>query len=56
MRTIVTNHVHPVAKAKLPIFPTREERLATIRRIKELRKGNRLDGLTWKELRDEGRS
>jgi hypothetical protein len=38
-----------------PIVKSSEERKAAIERIKELRKGNTLGGLSIKELRDEGR-
>ena len=34
---------------------TRESRLALIEAMREFRKGNRLDGLTIRELIDEGR-
>ena len=56
---IITRHGKPVARLKPVQGTTREEREAqaeeALRRLKELRKGVRLDGLDWKELRDAGR-
>ena len=52
-RLIVTRHGRPVAQIGPPDLPTREERRAAIRRIKESSKGNRLGGHLWKYLRDE---
>ena len=56
---IITRHGKPVARMKPVQGTTREEREAqaeeALKRLKELRKGVRLDGLDWKELRDAGR-
>ena len=52
---VITRHGTPVAR----LVPARQVDRAAIDRaiseIKEIRKGARLDGLSWKELRDAGR-
>ena len=56
---IITRRGKPVARVVPVQGTTREERKAqaeeALKRLKELRKGVRLDGLNWKELRDAGR-
>jgi prevent-host-death family protein len=51
----ITRHGRPVAR----LVPEREiDRAAidkAIAELKQIRKGARLDGLSWKELRDAGR-
>ena len=54
-RFVVTNHGHPIAQILPPAASTPEERKAAIERIKKLRKGQVLGGLSLKELRDEER-
>lgn len=52
---IITKHGHPVAKL-IPInINTRQLIEETIHRLKEFAKSNKLGGLDWKSLRDEGR-
>lgn len=52
---IITKHGHPVAKL-VPIHITTQEVIHdTIQRLKDFAKSNKLDGLDWKALRDEGR-
>lgn len=52
---VITRHGQPVAR----LVPARQVDKAAIDRaiaeLKEIRKGERLDGLSWKELRDAGR-
>ena len=52
---VITRHGKPVARmigADAAEFGRREQVVA---RLRELRKTTRLDGLSWKALRDEGR-
>ncbi|MET3613626.1 prevent-host-death family protein [Rhizobium aquaticum] len=53
---LITRHDKAVARL-VPVVEQRDpERIAAaIRNIRELRKGVTLDGVSWKELRDEGR-
>ena len=51
----ITKHGRPVARLVPAVAHDRERVAEAIRRIKELSVGNRLDGLTIRELRDEGR-
>jgi prevent-host-death family protein len=51
----ITKHGRPVAKLVPAATHDRERVAAAVRKIKELAKGNRLDGLSIRELRDEGR-
>jgi len=52
---VITKHGHPVAKL-VPIHGnTQELASAAIKRLKEFAKLNKLEGLDWKSLRDEGR-
>jgi prevent-host-death family protein len=50
----ITRHGKPVARL-VPIRRPRRSTADVIEDILELRKGNRLDGLTIRELIDEGR-
>ena len=52
---VVTSHGRPVAQIGPPRVPGAARRRAAIERILELRKGNRLDGLTIREMIDEDR-
>lgn len=52
---IITKHGHPVAKI-LPITENNQEKIyQTIQQLKEFNKDNKLGGLDWRKLRDEGR-
>lgn len=53
---LITRRDKVVARL-VPVLETRdEERIAqAIHNIRELRKGVTLDGVNWKDLRDEGR-
>ncbi len=52
---IITRHGHPVARL-LPQAKRDIARIdASIEKLLHMRKGNTLGGLSWKELRDEGR-
>jgi prevent-host-death family protein len=52
---VITRHGKPVARL-VSIQKTDRERLdESIEKLKELRKGSSLGGLSWKELRDVGR-
>lgn len=52
---IITKHGHPVAKL-VPISESNPARIRNaIMRLQEFSAGNKLSGLDWKELRDEGR-
>lgn len=52
---IITKHGHPVAKL-VPVTAVNQVRIhQAIQHLKEFAKTNKLDGLDWKELRDEGR-
>jgi len=51
----ITKHGRPVAKI-VPINDTdQSRRQAAIVRLKEFSKGNKLEGVDWKTLRDDGR-
>ena len=52
---VITKHGRPVAKLVPARAHDRERVAEAIRRIKELSVGSRLDGLSIRELRDEGR-
>ena len=52
---VITKHGRPVARLVPAALPDREEVGAIIARIKALRVGQTLGGLSWKDLRDEGR-
>lgn len=53
-QVIITKHGHPVAKL-VPIGVSRNQIQQTIQRLKEFAQHNKLGGLDWKALRDEGR-
>jgi prevent-host-death family protein len=52
---LITRHGKPIARL-VPAAGVDKEKVAkAIAEIKEMRKGHTLGGLSWKELRDEGR-
>ncbi len=52
---VITKHGTPVARLVPFAKPDRARTQRAISRLKASRKGRRLDGLSWRELRDEGR-
>jgi prevent-host-death family protein len=52
---VITKHGRPVARLVPAAAAERESVDAIIARIKALRVGQTLGGLSWKDLRDEGR-
>jgi prevent-host-death family protein len=52
---LVTRHGKAVARLVPVATADRAETAATIARLKELRAGTTLGGLSWEALRDEGR-
>jgi prevent-host-death family protein len=52
---VITKHGKPVARLVPAAGIDREKVAKAIAEIKELRQGHTLGGLSWKELRDEGR-
>lgn len=54
-RITITKHGHPVAMLVPPGTVSRPDADAALARIRELRKGIRLGGLSIRELIDEGR-
>lgn len=52
---VITKHGRAVAKMVPAAEQDRQRAAAAVRRIKQLAVGNRLDGLSVRELRDEGR-
>ncbi len=52
---VITKHGTPVARLVPFAKPDSERARRAISRLKTSRKGRRLDGLSWKALRDEGR-
>jgi len=54
-RITITKHGHPVAVLIPPEAVGTRDVEAVIARFREFRKGNRLNGLTIRELIDEGR-
>ena len=54
-RIVITRHGTPVARLVPFAKPDGERARRAILRLKASRKGCRLDGLSWKDLRDEGR-
>ena len=52
---VITRHGKPIARLVPAAGIDREKVAKAIAEIKELAKGNRLDGLSVRELRDEGR-
>lgn len=52
---IITKHGHPVAKL-VPVTTVNQVRKhQAIEHLKQFAKSNKLGGLDWKKLRDEGR-
>jgi prevent-host-death family protein len=51
----ITKHGKPVARLVSTGYVDRTEVGEAIDKLKTLRKGNFLNGLSWKELRDSGR-
>jgi len=54
-RITITKHGRPVAILIPPGPGATEDAEALLRRLRELRRGNRLNGLSIRELIDEGR-
>lgn len=54
-RITITKHGRPVAVLIPPGYAGAADVEATLRRFRELRRGNRLNGLSIRELIDEGR-
>ncbi len=52
---VITRHGTPVARLVPFAKPDSERARRAISRLKAARKGRRLDGLSWQELRDTGR-
>jgi len=52
---LITKHGKPVARLIPEAIANKSKIDDAIVRLKAIRKGVRLDGLSWKELRDEGR-
>jgi prevent-host-death family protein len=52
---VITRHGKPVARLVPAATIDRERVSAAIAKLKELAKDQTLGGLSWKELRDEGR-
>ena len=54
-RIAITRHGTPVARPLPFAKPDSARTRRAVSRLKASRKGRRLDGLSWKELRDAGR-
>jgi prevent-host-death family protein len=54
-RIVITRHGTPVARLVPFATPDSARTRRAISRLKTSRNGRRLDGLSWKELRDTGR-
>ncbi len=54
-RIVITKHGTPVARLVPVTNPGSAQTRRAITRLKASRKGRRLDGLSWKELRDTER-
>lgn len=52
---IITKHGKPVARLVSAEGSDRQRTHDAVEKLKALRKGTTLGGLSWKELRDEGR-
>jgi len=52
---VITKHGKPVARLIPASTESRERVDEAIANLKTLRRGTTLDGLSWKELRNEGR-
>ena len=54
-QVLITKHGRPVARLVPVTKVDNEQTQAAIQRLKIFSKGNKLGGLSWKTLRDEGR-
>ncbi len=54
-QVLITKHGHPIARLIPSKTPDQENIRLAIKRLQEFNKTNRLDGLDWRALRDEGR-
>jgi prevent-host-death family protein len=54
-QVVITRRGRPVARLVPAAAPDRDDVGAIVARIKALRAGQTLGGLSWKDLRDEGR-
>ncbi len=54
-RIVITRHGTPVARLVPFTKPDGARARRVISRLKAFRRGSRLGGLSWKDLRDEGR-
>jgi prevent-host-death family protein len=52
---VITRHGKPVARLVSAQTIDRARASEAVEKLRELRKGSSLGGLSWKELRDEGR-
>ena len=52
---LITKHGKPVARLIPEVSANKSKIDDAISRLKSVRKGVRLDGLSWQELRNEGR-
>ena len=52
---VITKHGKPVARLVSIVHADSKRVNEAFERLKALRKGTTLEGLSWKELRDEGR-
>ncbi len=52
---IITKHGRPIARLVSVEGSDRQRANDAVERLKALRKGTTLGGLSWKELRDQGR-
>lgn len=52
---VITKHGRPVARLVSARTHDHARAQAAVRELRELRKGSSLGGLSWKDLRDEGR-
>ncbi|MFZ4604096.1 MAG: type II toxin-antitoxin system Phd/YefM family antitoxin [Caulobacterales bacterium] len=52
---LITKHGKPIARLTKAPADDQPDVDAVIARLRELRRGVTLDGLDWRELRDEGR-
>jgi prevent-host-death family protein len=52
---VITKHGRPIAKLVSAAAVDRERVDDAVAQLRRLRKGTTLRGLSWKELRDEGR-
>jgi prevent-host-death family protein len=52
---VITKHGRPIAKLVSAAAVDRERVDDAVAQLRRLRKGTTLGGLSWKELRDEGR-